>query len=143
MTKPLKILLVEDDTVDVMNVRRAFKKQKITNPLYVVTNGAEALDFLRHCGKFADPARAPRPGVILLDLNLPVMNGIEFLREVKHDPQLRLIPVVVLTTSGEERDRIESYQLGVAGYIVKPVDFEKFVNAVTTIDLYWELCELP
>ncbi len=143
MPKPLNILLVEDDVVDVMNVRRAFQKQRIANPLYVVGNGAEALDFLRHRGAFSDPATAPRPGIILLDLNMPVMNGIEFLREVKHDPQLRLIPVVVLTTSAEENDRVESYGLGVAGYIVKPVQFAKFVRAVTTIDLYWELCELP
>ncbi|RMG40146.1 MAG: response regulator [Planctomycetota bacterium] len=143
MASPVRILLVEDDKVDVMNVQRAFRQRRLRNALYVVGNGAEALDFLHHRGRFADPKTSPRPGIILLDLNMPVMNGIEFLHAVKSDEQLRLIPVIVLTTSADEHDRVESYGLGVAGYIVKPMEFPKFVEALATIDMYWELCELP
>ncbi len=144
MTKGFSILLVEDDLVDVKAVKRAFKEAKITNPLFVVGNGEEALEFLRHEGTYAnsdDPL--PRPGIILLDLNMPVMNGVEFLEIVKSDSNLKRIPIIVLTTSREESDRLKSYDFSVAGYIVKPVDFEKFVEAVRIIDLYWTLSELP
>ncbi|MDI6449587.1 response regulator [Anaerobaca lacustris] len=130
------ILLVEDDTIDAMTVKRAFKELKVSNPLAHALNGEEALLHLRH-------GENENPCVILLDLNMPKMNGVEFLQVVKDDPSLRKIPVVVLTTSNEERDIIESFKLGVAGYIVKPVDYRKFVEAVRTIDLYWTLSELP
>jgi CheY-like chemotaxis protein len=130
------ILLVEDDQVDAMTVRRAMMDIKVTNPLDVVENGEQALAYLR------DPGNR-LPGLILLDLNMPRMGGIEFLKIVKRDVILRRVPVVILTTSSEERDRIDAYDLGVAGYIVKPVDYLKFVEAVRTIDLYWTLCELP
>ena len=106
----LNILLVEDDEVDVMNVRRAFKKNHITNPLFVAGNGVEALEQLRS-GKIPRERR-----IVLLDLNMPQMNGIEFLRELRRDPELKLTPVVVLTTSNDERDEIEAYNLNVAGY---------------------------
>ena len=144
MNGSFPILLVEDDLVDVMIVKRAFKEAKITNLLFVVGNGEKALNFLRHEGAYAnadDPP--PKPGIILLDLNMPVMDGIEFLKIVKNDDNLKRIPVIVLTTSREESDRLKSYAFSVAGYIAKPVDFEKFVEAVRIIDLYWTLSELP
>jgi CheY-like chemotaxis protein len=130
------VLLVEDDSIDAMTVRRAFRDLKVTNRLDHRLNGEEALAYLR------DPSNQ-RPCVILLDLNMPRMNGIEFLKVVKADPQLKTIPVIVLTTSHEEQDGVESFKLSIAGYIVKPVDYKKFVEAIRTIDLYWTLSELP
>ena len=137
------ILLAEDDPVDVMSIRRAFKKHRITNPLFVVGNGEEALAFLQHDGKFVDPSTSPRPSLILLDLNMPRMGGLELLRIIKKVPDLREIPVVVLTTSTEQSDIKTSYQNGVAGYIVKPVTFEKFAEALQIFHFYWTLSELP
>jgi CheY-like chemotaxis protein len=119
-----------------MTVRRAFKDLKILNPLASSANGEEALAYL------TDPSNE-KPCVILLDLNMPKMNGTEFLQVVKADTDLRKIPVVVLTTSREEFDIVQSFQLSVAGYIVKPVDYKNFVEAIRTIDLYWMLSELP
>lgn len=142
MRDNIPILLAEDDDVDAMTVQRAFKVNKITNPLHIVPNGEEALKVLRQQDTVSDPEKYPRPGIILLDLNMPVMNGLEFLKIAKGDPELRRIPVVVLTTSKDEEDRIESFNLSVAGYIIKPVEFEKFVAAVRTIDVYWTLSEL-
>jgi CheY-like chemotaxis protein len=133
----LNILLVEDDEVDVMNVRRAFQKNHITNPLFVASNGVEALEQLRG----GDIPRDRR--IVLLDLNMPQMNGIEFLRELRRDPELRLTPVVVLTTSNDERDRIEAYDLNVAGYLLKPVTFANFCELMATLNKYWALVELP
>jgi len=130
------ISLVEDDHVDVMTVKRAFKDLKITNPLVHSINGEQALEYLRS-------ESSKKPCVILLDLNMPKMNGIEFLRIVKADEVLRRIPVIVLTTSREEQDVIESFNLGIAGYMVKAVDYKKFVEAIRIIDLYWTLSELP
>ena len=130
------ILLVEDDAIDRMTVERALKEIRVTNTLEMVGNGEEALEFLR------DPARE-QPGIILLDLNMPKMNGIEFLKFVKADESFRRIPVVVLTTSKDEQDRVDSFNLGVAGYMVKPVDYMQFVEVVKAIDLYWTLSELP
>ena len=130
------ILLVEDDMVDQMTVQRALAEIHVTNRLDVVEDGEEALAYLR------DPGRTS-PGIILLDLNLPRMNGVEFLRVVKQDPKFRKLPVVVLTTSREEQDKVDSFSLGVAGYMLKPVDYQQFVEVVRTIDLYWTLSELP
>ncbi|MCB9851266.1 MAG: response regulator [Phycisphaerales bacterium] len=143
MRQDIAILLVEDDLIDVKTVRRAFEDSKVVNPLYVVGNGEEALDYLRRKGKYADPELSPRPGLILLDLNMPIMDGLTFLETYRRDKNLCTIPAVVLTTSDEERDRLTSYSIGIAGYIVKPVDFKQFVEAVQTIDLYWSLCRLP
>ncbi len=143
MKRDIPILLVEDDDVDVETVIRAFEENKITNPLYVVDNGEEALDFLRHEGAYRDPKEFPRPGIILLDLNMPIMNGIEFLQIAKNDDDLKTIPVIVLTTSEEENDRVESFKFSVAGYVIKLVEFEDFVKAVKTIDVYWTLSQLP
>jgi len=137
------ILLVEDDPVDVMSVRRAFDRNKVTNPLYVVSNGEEGLAFLRHEGKYAKPGAAPPPNLILLDLKMPRMGGLELLSILKNDPDLQHIPVVVLTTSDEDADIQQSFQNGVAGYLIKPVTFEKFVQAIQVFDLYWTLSELP
>jgi len=130
------VLLVEDDSVDAMTVKRAFKDLKVLNPLTHRTNGEEALEYLRDKSN-------ERPCVILLDLNMPKMNGGEFLKVVKADDVLKKIPVVVLTTSKEEYDIMESFKLSVGGYIVKPVNYTKFVEAIRTIDLYWTLSELP
>ncbi|MFT4569680.1 MAG: CheY-like chemotaxis protein [Hyphomicrobiaceae bacterium] len=143
MPTNVPILLVEDDLVDVKAIKRAFQQHKLTNPLYVCSNGAQALTYLRHEPPYTDPASAPPPGIILLDINMPVMNGIEFLREMKADPAIKQTPVIVLTTSKEDSDRIQGYELGIAGYIVKPTGFPKFFEAIKVIDLYWSLCELP
>lgn len=143
MRDNIPILLVEDDQVDVMTVQRAFKRNNIINPLTVVGNGLEALEYLHHQGAFADHTAFPTPGIILMDINMPVMNGIECLKAIKADEHLRKLPVIMLTTSKEECDRVESFRLSVAGYIIKPVEFEKFVEAVKVLNLYWTLSELP
>jgi CheY-like chemotaxis protein len=130
------ILLIEDDQVDTMVVRRALKELHVATRLESVENGEEALDYLR------DPARE-RPCLILLDLNMPVMNGIEFLQAAKVDPELKRMPVVVLTTSDEQKDKVESFELGVAGYMRKPVDYQQFVEIIRTIDAYWTISESP
>jgi CheY-like chemotaxis protein len=133
----LNILLVEDDEVDVLNVRRAFQKSHIANPLFVASNGVEALEQLR--GQTIPRDRR----LILLDLNMPKMNGIEFLTELRKDPTLKSTPVVVLTTSNDERDRIEAYNLNVAGYLLKPVTFSNFCDVMAALNKYWALVELP
>lgn len=138
MNPDVIILLVEDDMVDVKTVRRAFKENHITNRLDAVGSGEEALEYLRGCSANSNSL----PGLIMLDLNMPVMNGVEFLKIAKNDDRFKSIPVIILTTSQEDTDRIESYNLGVAGYIIKPVEFGKFVEAVKIINLYWSLCEL-
>jgi CheY-like chemotaxis protein len=138
----LNILLVEDDAVDIMNVRRAFKKGGINNPLFFAGNGLEALEMLRGPGGKAPMIPLERR-LILLDLNMPKMNGIEFLQMLRADPDLKAIPVVVLTTSGADCDRIQAYNLNVAGYLLKPIAFEPFVQTMTTLNHYWTLCEMP
>lgn len=143
MRRDVAILLVEDDVLDVKNVRRAFADNHVLNPLYVVEDGEQALAFLRHEPPFAGDDAPPRPGVILLDLNLPRMDGLSFLRAYKADEAFKSIPAVVLTTSDQESDRCGSYSMGIAGYIVKPVDFDKFAEAIRRFDLYWALCEMP
>nr|WP_321352292.1 response regulator [uncultured Methanoregula sp.] len=130
------ILLVEDDMVDMMSVKRALKELQVTNPLYHVENGEEALEFLRN------PANV-KPAIILLDLNMPKMNGHEFLAIAKKDEELKRIPVIVLTTSRGELDKVQSFDQGVAGYMIKPVDYQQFVEVMRTIRLYWTLSELP
>ena len=137
MEKMLNILLVEDDQVDVMNVKRAFDRNRIGNPLFVAGDGVEGLEMLRS-GKIPDERR-----LVLLDLNMPRMNGIEFLRELRADKDLHLTPVVVLTTSDDERDKIDAYNLNVAGYLLKPVTFVNFVETMAALNKYWALVELP
>ncbi|MFW6158298.1 MAG: response regulator [Planctomycetota bacterium] len=139
----IPVLLVEDDPDDVAITRRAFRKGKIANPLHVVRDGEEALEFLRRTGRY-EAASAPRPGLVLLDLNLPRVNGREVLHIVKGTPGLKRIPVVVLTTSDQESDITDCYDRGANTYITKPVDFHKFIQAVTTIGRYWlVLAEIP
>jgi CheY-like chemotaxis protein len=133
----LNILLVEDDELDVMNVRRAFNKNNIANPLYTAGNGQEALEMLR-----GDAIPSERR-LILLDLNMPRMGGIEFLKTLRADPKLQPTTVVVLTTSDEERDRVQAYNLNVAGYILKPVTLPAFVDLMATLNKYWSVNELP
>lgn len=130
------ILLVEDDQVDVMTVKRALKEIHVTNPIVNLENGEEALNYLR------DP-HSVKPCIILLDLNMPIMNGIEFLQVAKQDAQLKRIPVVVLTTSEEQQDKVNSFDLGVAGYMAKPVDYRQFVEIMRSIDAYWTISEMP
>jgi len=130
------ILLIEDDNVDVMTVERVFRDLKIANQLVSTSNGEQALEYLRTDGN-------KKPCVILLDLNMPKMNGTEFLKIVKTDESLKKIPVVVLTTSSQQQDVVESFDLGAAGYMVKSVDYGKFVETIRTINLYWTLSELP
>ncbi len=130
------ILLVEDDRIDAMTVQRALKDIKVANQVIIRENGEEALEYLR------DEANL-KPAIILLDLNMPKMNGIEFLEVAKTDDSIRKIPVIVLTTSHGEWDRIQSFDLGAAGYMVKPVDYTQFVEVIRVIDLYWTLSELP
>lgn len=130
------ILLIEDDPADAMMVRRAFEDLKVTRPLVHSISGEEGLEYLRSESN-------NKPCIILLALNLAKMNGIEFLKVVKADDTLKRIPVVVLTTSREEQNVVESFKLGVAGYIVKPIDYKKFVEAIRVIHLYWTLSELP
>jgi CheY-like chemotaxis protein len=129
------ILLVEDDQVDVMTTRRALKEIHVANPLFVCENGEQAIAWLRETQQL--------PCIILLDLNMPIMNGIEFLQSSKADPALRRIPVVVLTTSEEQEDKLRSFDLGVAGYMAKPVDYRRFVEVMRSIDLYWTISEMP
>jgi len=131
---PIDILLVEDDPGDVLMTREAFAHHKIRNPLHVAEDGVEALRFLKREEPFES---APRPGLILLDLNLPRKDGRELLGEIKQDPGLRTIPVVVLTTSEAEEDILRSYELHANAYVTKPVDFEKFVEVVRKIDDFW------
>ncbi len=136
MKKSHSILLVEDDRIDVLAVKRALKDIGASNPLNVVGNGEEALAFLRN-------ATNEIPAIILLDLNMPKMNGLEFLTVIKQDERLKRIPAIVLTTSSEEQDRIDSFNLSVAGYIVKPVNYTQFAEVFKTIHLYWMLSEVP
>ena len=136
MNKDKPILLVEDDEVDVMSVKRALRDLNVTNKLYHAGNGEEALEILR------DPENE-RPSIILLDINMPRMNGIEFLKVIKMDPDLKLLPVIMLTTSRADIERNESFYSGAAGYMVKPVEYKQFVEVMRAINIYWTLSELP
>jgi len=135
----VEILLVEDNPHDVELTLHALRESHVTNPVHVVRDGAEALEFIFCTGAFASRNMNNPPKVILLDLKLPKVDGLEVLRRVKGDPRTRKIPVVVMTSSREERDIVESYQLGVNSYITKPVDFEQFTAAVRQVGLYWLL----
>lgn len=138
---PVGILLVEDDDIDILNVQRAFKKIDISNPLYIAHNGVEALDTLRGTNCMEKPTSPPR--IVLLDINMPLMNGLEFLKELRQDANLKHLSVFVLTTSSDHHDLVEAYNYNVAGYIVKPLNFEKFSEVMTTLYKFWELCEFP
>jgi len=137
MKERAPILHVEDDPIDVVNLERAFARGGITHAIRRASNGEEALALLR--GAAGDPGL--RPGLILLDLSMPLMGGLELLRELKLDSRLRRIPVVILTASRHESDLRHAYELGAAGYVVKPLDFDEFVRAIGTVERYWALCE--
>ncbi|PTQ76946.1 response regulator receiver domain-containing protein [Nitrosospira multiformis] len=130
------ILLVEDDQVDMMRVTRALKEIDVVNQVVHRENGEEALNYLRN-------EKSEKPCIILLDLNMPIMNGIEFLQTVKKDERLRRIPVVVLTTSDDQQDKLNSFNFGVAGYMGKPVDYQQFVEVMRSIDGYWTISQMP
>jgi CheY-like chemotaxis protein len=142
-TNEIEILLVEDNPNDVELTLRAFGKSNLSNRIQVARDGAEALEFLFCEGPHAERKIEDRPKVVLLDLKLPKVDGLEVLQRIKGDPRTRMIPVVVLTSSREQRDVVESYNLGVNSYIVKPVNFERFVEAVEQLGLYWLLMNEP
>ena len=135
--KLVSILLVEDDPDDIAITKRAFKKGNIVNPLFVVRDGEEAIEYLKNTGKYTDVKEAPRPGIILLDLNMPRMDGREVLEQVKSDESLRRIPIIVLTTSKHEGDIFTSYDSGANTYITKPVNFKEFLDALQALGKYW------
>ncbi|NJN16489.1 MAG: response regulator [Oscillochloris sp.] len=137
--RTIHILLVDDDEIDIMNVQRAFKRNNITNPLYVARDGVEAIEMLR--GDGAEKLPHSRL-LVLLDLNLPRMNGLELLQEIRKDKDLRALPVVILTTSDDDQDKIRAYNLNVAGYIVKPVTFTAFADTMATLNTYWTISEM-
>lgn len=137
--RPVTILLVEDNLQDIEITRRAFAKGRVKNDLIAVRDGEEALDYLYRRGRYQDPGKSPRPGMILLDLNLPKIGGMEVLQQIKKDDDLRTIPVIVLTVSEREQDIVKSYDLGVNTYIQKPVEFESFMRVVNTVHEYWIL----
>lgn len=137
MKKSKIILLVEDNPDDITMTLRALKKNNILNEVVVAEDGPEALDYLFGSGKYLGRDTTIRPQVILLDLNLPKMGGLEVLKRLRSDERSKLLPVVVLTTSNEDRDRIESYRLGTNSYVRKPVDFDQFSQAIQQLGLYW------
>ena len=134
-----KILLVEDNPDDIAITKRALKEARIVNKLCIVRDGQEALDFLKRQGEYTDPAKSPRPGLILLDINLPKINGLEVLKQIKADDDLKGIPVVMLTVSRRDEDIVKGYNNGCNSFIQKAVEFEKFVEVVKQIGLYWGL----
>ena len=142
--KPITILMADDDADDREMTREAFEESRLANDLRFVHDGEELMDYLRRRGKYADPADSPRPGLILLDLNMPRKDGREALKEIKADPKLKTIRVVVLTTSRAEEDIFRTYDLSAASYITKPVTFEALVEVIKTLGRYWlEIVELP
>lgn len=139
----IEILLVEDNPRDVEMTLRALRKRNLANKVQVVTDGVEALDFIFAKGKYSGRNTANGPKVVMLDLKLPKISGLEVLKKIKADESTKIIPVVVLTSSQEEKDLIESYKLGVNSYIIKPIDFDKFLDAVGQLGLYWLLINKP
>jgi CheY-like chemotaxis protein len=143
-SKPITILMADDDADDRQLTREAFEESRLANDLRFVEDGEELLDYLYRRGKYADPDTSPRPGIILLDLNMPRKDGREALQIIRGDPRLRAIRVIILTTSKAEEDMLRSYDLSAASYITKPVTFERLVEVVRTLGKYWlEIVELP
>jgi CheY-like chemotaxis protein len=142
---PFVVLMAEDNEHDIIATKRAWKQHRIANPLYVVNDGEECLDYLHRQGNYSDPDTAPWPGILLLDINMPRMNGLTVLRHIReeNDKELRRLPVIILTTSKAEEDRFKSYDLGANAFIMKPVGFKSFSEAVRTINIFWQLVELP
>jgi CheY-like chemotaxis protein len=142
--RPVTILMADDDADDREMTREAFAEAKLANDLRFVEDGVELLDYLFRRGRYADPATSPRPGILLLDLNMPRMDGREALRELKSDPRFKSLRVIILTTSKAEEDILRSYDLSAASYITKPVTFDALVDVIRTLGRYWlEIVELP
>jgi len=142
--KTITILVADDDADDRMMIEEALRENRLANDLHFVSDGEDLLDYLHHRGKFSDPVKNPKPGLILLDLNMPKKDGREALREIKSDPLLRGIPVIVLTTSKAEEDVYRTYDLGVNSFITKPVTFDSLVSITRDLGKYWfEIVELP
>jgi len=137
--KLVKLLLVEDNPDDIIIIQRAIKEAKIINKMWVVRDGQEAVDFLKHQGQFQDEAMSPRPGLILLDINIPKINGLDVLNLIKQDSDLKRIPTIILTVSRRDEDIIKGYNYGCNSFVQKPLEFEKFVDVVKQIGLYWGL----
>lgn len=144
LARPITILMADDDDDDRLMTQDALEESRVINNLHMVKDGVELLEYLRREGNYTDASLYPRPGLILLDLNMPRMDGREALIEIKSDPNLKTIPVVILTTSKDETDKIKGYTLGAASYITKPVSFEGLVELMKTLGKYWvEFVELP
>ncbi|TLS69275.1 response regulator [Mariprofundus erugo] len=142
--EPITILMADDDPEDRMLAEEALEEARLANDLRFVEDGEELIDYLKRRGKFADPKDSPRPGLILLDLNMPRKDGREALEEIKADPMLKTLPVVILTTSEADEDILRSYDLGASSYITKPVTFDGLVNIMRALKVYWfEIVELP
>ena len=142
--KPITILVADDDPDDRQLTKEAFEEAKLVNDLRFVEDGVELLDYLRHKGKYSDPASSPRPSILLLDLNMPRKDGRQALAELKQDPNLKMIRVIIMTTSKAEEDILRTYNLSATSYITKPVTFDALVDVVKTIGKYWlEIVELP
>ena len=141
--RPITILIADDDPEDRMLVEEALQEGRLANDVRAVEDGEELLEYLQRRGRYADPDSAPRPGMILLDLNMPRMDGREALKVIKGDPELRRIPVIVLTTSKAEEDIFRTYDLGVNSFIIKPVTFPSLVNIMRVLEMYWfEIVEI-
>ena len=141
--KSFVVLLAEDNEHDIIATRRAWKKNNIANSLHIVRDGEECLDYLYRRGKYAEPGTAPRPGILLLDIKMPKMDGLTVLEHIREDENLRRLPVIILTTSKAEEDRFRSYDLGANAFIMKPVGFSNLAEAVQAINIFWKVAELP
>lgn len=139
----ITVLMAEDSEHDIVATKRAWKKEHIANPLHIVNDGEECMDYLKRRGKYSDPASSPRPGILMLDIKMPKMDGLAVLKAIRADEELKLLPVIILTTSKEEEDRMESYSLGANAYVQKPVGFMNFAEAIKRVNLFWEIVELP
>lgn len=137
------VLMAEDNKHDIIATKRAWKENNISNPLKIVSDGEECMDYLYKRGKYEEEDSAPRPGILLLDIKMPKMDGLEVLKLIRESEELHRLPVIILTTSKNEEDRMKSYDLGVNAYIMKPVGFEGLTQAIKTINLFWEMVELP
>ncbi len=137
------VLMAEDDEHDIIATKRAWKKNNIRNPLYIVRDGEECLDYLHQRGKYSAPGTAPKPGILLLDIKMPRMDGLTTLEHIRENDELHHLPVIMLTTSKDDQDRLKSYDLRANAYITKPIGFNNFAEAVKAINLFWELVDLP
>ena len=141
--RPFVVLLAEDNEHDIVTIKRAWKKNHIANPLHVVKDGQECLDYIYRRGGYAEAGAAPRPGILLLDIKMPKMDGLAVLEHIRNDKAISQLPIIILTTSKAEQDRLASYERGATAFITKPVGFENFSKAITAINRFWELVELP